>query len=45
MTRNDVSLLVIASSIAGQRQDFSGEIFKNSGEVNCNNASQSKVSD
>jgi len=33
MTRNDTSLLVITSSITSQLENFSGEVLKNSGEI------------
>jgi hypothetical protein len=34
MARNDTSLLVVTGSVASQLQDFSSEIFQNSGQVN-----------
>lgn len=34
MARNDTGLLVVTGSVASQLQDFSGEILKNSGQVN-----------
>lgn len=34
VTRNDTCLLVIASGITGQLEDFSREVFQNSSEVN-----------
>lgn len=33
MTRNDTGLLVIASSVTSKLEDFSSEVFKDSGEV------------
>ena len=34
MTGNDTGLLVVASSIASQFEDLSGEVLEHSGEVN-----------
>lgn len=34
MTRDNASLLVITSSVAGQLEDFSSEIFKNGSKIN-----------
>lgn len=33
MTRNDTCLLVVTGSVSGKFEDFSGEILKNSSEV------------
>ena len=34
MTGDDTGLLVVACSVTGKLEDFSGEIFENSGEIN-----------
>jgi hypothetical protein len=34
MARNDTGLLVVTGSVTSQLQDFSGEILKDSGQVN-----------
>lgn len=34
MTRDDTSLLVITSSVAGQFENFSSEVFEHGSEVN-----------
>lgn len=34
MTRDDTSLLVVASGVASQLEDFSREVFQDSSEVN-----------
>ena len=35
MTRYNTLLLVIASGVTGEFKNFSGEVFKDSCEVNC----------
>lgn len=34
MTGDDTGLLVVASSVTGQLEDFSSEVLKNGGKVN-----------
>lgn len=33
VTRNDAGLLVVACSVAGEFEDFGGQVFEDSGEI------------